>query len=65
MVTLLRTHRHLMYGALGIFFYVGVEVSIGSLLVNFISDPTIGNMSEASASQYVVIFEPARCLGAF
>ena len=33
MVTLLRTHRHLMYGAVGIFFYVGV-ISIGSLLVN-------------------------------
>ena len=65
MVTLLRTHRHLMYGALGIFFYVGVEVSIGSLLVNFISDPTIGNMSEALASQYVVIFWAGAMFGRF
>ncbi|MAV75848.1 MAG: glucose/galactose MFS transporter [Actinobacteria bacterium TMED172] len=65
MVSLLCKHRHLMYGVLGIFFYVGVEVSIGSLLVNFIADPTIGNMSEASASQYVVIFWAGAMFGRF
>ena len=54
-----------MYGALGIFFYVGVEVSIGSLLVSFIADPTIGNMPEASASQYVAFFWAGAMMGRF
>jgi len=65
MLLLLCTHRHLMFGALGIFFYVGVEVSIGSLLVNFIADPTIGNMPEASASLYVTIFWSGAMVGRF
>ena len=65
MVQVLMTHRHLMLGAVGIFFYVGVEVSIGSLLVNFIADPTIGNMTEALASQYVTIFWAGSMIGRF
>ncbi|MDB2410390.1 sugar MFS transporter [Pseudomonadales bacterium] len=65
MMQTLMTHKPLMYGALGIFFYVGVEVSIGSLLVNFISDTSIGNMSEAKASEYVVIFWAGSMIGRF
>ena len=29
------SHKHLMYGAIGIFVYVGAEVTIGSYLVNY------------------------------
>ena len=29
-------HRHVLLGVLGLFFYVGAEVSIGSYLVNFL-----------------------------
>ena len=65
MLIVFNTHRHLMYGALGIFFYVGAEVSIGSLLVSFIADPTIGNMPVASASQYVAIFWTGAMMGRF
>ncbi|WP_312183552.1 MFS transporter, partial [Massilia timonae] len=35
------SYRHLVLGALGIFLYVGAEVSIGSFLINFIGEPHI------------------------
>ena len=59
------SNRAIFLGALGIFFYVGVEVSIGSLLVNFIADESIGDMSEAQASQYVSVFWLAAMIGRF
>ena len=31
-------HRHLLLGAIGIFLYVGAEVSIGSFLINFLGE---------------------------
>jgi MFS transporter, FHS family, L-fucose permease len=37
-------HRHLVLGVIAIFVYVGGEVAIGSLLVNFMADPAIGNL---------------------
>jgi fucose permease len=32
-------HRHLLLGVIGIFLYVGGEVSIGSFLINFLAMP--------------------------
>ena len=58
-------NRSLRLGALGIFFYVGVEVAVGSLLVNFIASPSVGDMSDAAASQYVTLFWLAAMLGRF
>ena len=50
-------HRHLRLGVLAIFFYVGAEVSIGSVLVNFLSSPGIGQgMSEQEATGYVSLY---------
>jgi FHS family L-fucose permease-like MFS transporter len=34
-------HRHLVLGAIGIFLYVGAEVSIGSFLINFLGESHI------------------------
>lgn len=65
MMQVLIAHRPLMLGTLAIFFYVGVEVSVSSLLINFIADPLIGNMSEAKASEYVVIFWAGSMIGRF
>jgi FHS family L-fucose permease-like MFS transporter len=48
------THRHLVLGAIAIFVYVGGEVSIGSFMVNFLSQPDIGGMTERHAGQYFV-----------
>ncbi len=38
-------HRHVLFGVLAIFFYVGAEVSIGSFLVNYLSLPNIGRFA--------------------
>ena len=43
-------HRHLVLGALGIFVYVGAEVSIGSFLVNYFHEPEIGGLTLAAAA---------------
>jgi FHS family L-fucose permease-like MFS transporter len=46
-------HRHLVLGAVGIFVYVGAEVSIGSFLINYFSQPDIGSFSALTAARYV------------
>jgi FHS family L-fucose permease-like MFS transporter len=40
-------HPHVIYGAIGIFVYVGAEVSIGSFLINYFSQPEIGGLATA------------------
>ncbi|MDR3445084.1 MULTISPECIES: glucose/galactose MFS transporter [Dyella] len=49
-------HSHVLFGVLAIFFYVGAEVSIGSFLVNYLSLPEIGHMSEQTAADHVVYY---------
>ena len=49
-------HSHVLFGVLAIFFYVGAEVSIGSFLVNYLSLPEIGHMSEQQAAHYVSLY---------
>jgi FHS family L-fucose permease-like MFS transporter len=50
-------HPHVCFGVLAIFFYVGAEVSIGSVLVNYLSMPHIGQgMSEQQATRYVSMY---------
>lgn len=40
-------HRHVLFGAIGIFVYVGAEVSIGSFLINYFARPEIGGIATA------------------
>jgi len=54
--TSLWRHRRLVLGAIGIFVYVGAEVSIGSFLVNYLSGPEIGGMSVKTAAGYVSLY---------
>src|SRR5437868_1068882 len=44
---------HLRLGALAIFFYVGAEVAIGSILISFLGQPSMGNLSHSAAATYV------------
>jgi FHS family L-fucose permease-like MFS transporter len=44
---------HLRFGALAIFFYVGAEVAIGSILINFLGQPSMGGLSHNAAATYV------------
>lgn len=58
-------YPHVLLGVLGIFFYVGAEVSIGSLLVNYLSQPDIGAMSEQAATRYVSAYWTGAMIGRF
>ncbi len=57
--------RHVKLGVIGIFVYVGAEVSIGSFLVNYISLSGIGNMAEKSAAAYVSYYWGGAMVGRF
>ncbi len=48
--------RHLLLAVAAIFVYVGAEVSVGSFLVNYLSQPYIGNMTEKAAALYVAFY---------
>ena len=55
--------RHLILGAVGIFVYCGAEVSIGSFLVNFFSQPEIGGLAERVGARYVSYYWMGAMLG--
>jgi MFS transporter, FHS family, L-fucose permease len=58
-------HPQLVLGALGIFVYVGAEVSIGSYLINYFSQANIGNISEMAAAKYVSYYWGGAMVGRF
>ena len=58
-------YRHLILGAVGIFVYVGAEVSIGSFLINYFSQSYIGNITEAQAAKYVSLYWGGAMVGRF
>lgn len=58
-------YQHVLFGVLGIFFYVGAEVSIGSFMVNYLSQPDIGHMSEQQAAHYVSLYWGGAMVGRF
>jgi MFS transporter, FHS family, L-fucose permease len=57
--------RHLILGVVGIFVYVGAEVSIGSFLINYFSQSNIGNISEVAAAKYVSLYWLGAMIGRF
>ena len=58
-------HRNLVFGALGIFAYVGAEVSIGSFLVNYFGMPEIAGLSAKSAAGFVSFYWGGAMVGRF
>jgi len=58
-------HPVLLAGALGIFVYVGAEVSIGSFLVNYFGLPDIAALSERTAAKYVSLYWGGAMVGRF
>ncbi len=57
--------RQLVLGALGIFLYVGAEVSIGSFLINYFQQPDIGHMSVKTAAGLVSLYWFGAMIGRF
>jgi len=58
-------HRHVFFGVGAIFFYVGAEVAIGSLMVNYLSLPKIGGISEQQAAHYLSAYWFLAMVGRF
>lgn len=58
-------YSHLVLGALGIFVYVGGEVAIGSFLVNFLGEPHIAGLPEATAAGYISYYWGGAMIGRF
>jgi FHS family L-fucose permease-like MFS transporter len=57
--------RHLALAVVGIFVYVGAEVSIGSYLINYLGLPTIEKFSAAVAATYVTYYWTGAVIGRF
>lgn len=57
--------KWLLLGAVGIFVYVGAEVSIGSFLINYFGRPEIGGLSAQTASKYVAYYWGGAMVGRF
>ena len=58
-------HRNLVYGAIGIFAYVGAEVSVGSFLVNYFGLPEIAGLSPKTAAGFVSFYWGGAMIGRF
>ena len=58
-------HPNLIFGAIAIFVYVGGEVSIGSFLVNYFSQPEIGGLTEKVAASFVAFYWGGAMVGRF
>ncbi|NML59812.1 sugar MFS transporter [Massilia sp. RP-1-19] len=58
-------HPHLLLGTIGIFLYVGAEVSIGSFLINFFGEPRIAGLNHADAAHYVSYYWGGAMIGRF
>ena len=58
-------YKHLVLGAIAIFVYVGGEVSIGSYMVNFLSEDHIAGFTEAKAAAYLSYYWGGAMVGRF
>jgi FHS family L-fucose permease-like MFS transporter len=58
-------HPWLIAGALGIFTYVGAEVTIGSLLVNYMGLPQIAGLGESVAAKFLMVYWGGAMIGRF
>ena len=59
------SHPYLIMAALGIFVYVGAEVSIGSFLINYLGLPQVLSLSEKTAAHYVSFYWGGAMVGRF
>ena len=58
-------YRHLVLGAIGIFVYVGAEVSIGSFLAKYCNRPEIGNLTMKDAADMLKYYWGGAMIGRF
>jgi FHS family L-fucose permease-like MFS transporter len=58
-------HRHVRWGVLAIFLYVGAEVAIGSFLANYAMRPDIGAIAKEDVGKYVSMYWGSAMIGRF
>jgi FHS family L-fucose permease-like MFS transporter len=58
-------YRNLVFGMIAIFFYVGAEVSIGSLMINFFKLPEIAGLGENDGKNFLAFYWGGAMIGRF
>ncbi len=58
-------HRNLVFGVPAIFIYLIAEIGVSNLFINFISAPEIGNVTHATASNYLFVLWGGMMVGRF
>jgi FHS family L-fucose permease-like MFS transporter len=58
-------HRNLILGCLGIALCVLAEIGVGSYFVNFVSQPSVANITQAHAATYLIFFWAGMMVGRF
>ena len=57
--------RNLRFGIFAIFCYVGAEVAVGSLIINYLGQPSMGGLSHSDAAHYVSLYWGGAMVGRF
>jgi len=58
-------HRNLVFGVPAIFIYLIAEIGVANLFINFVSQPSIGNMTQAHAANYLILLWGGMMVGRF
>ncbi|MCS7004925.1 MAG: sugar MFS transporter [Cytophagales bacterium] len=58
-------YRHLVLGMVAIFMYVGGEVTIGSILISFLEQPTIAGLTKEKADIFLAFYWGGAMIGRF
>ncbi|MBU6267626.1 MAG: sugar MFS transporter [Sphingomonadales bacterium] len=58
-------HRNLVFGVPAIFIYLIAEIGVANLFINFVSQPGIGNMTHATAANYLILLWGGMMVGRF
>jgi FHS family L-fucose permease-like MFS transporter len=58
-------HPHLYLAAIGIFVYVGAEVSLGNFAANYFADPHIGNLTLQQGTRLISVYWGLMMVGRF
>jgi MFS transporter, FHS family, L-fucose permease len=58
-------HRNLVFGVPAIFIYLIAEIGVANLFINFVSQSSIGNMTHATAANYLTLMWGGMMVGRF
>ena len=59
------THRNLVFGIPAIFIYLIAEIGVANLFINFVSQPTIANLTHEAAGRYLTFLWGGMMVGRF